>query len=210
MRTAQFETLLNQAPLGVYLVDADFRIREVNPDRAASVRRHSRRHRRPRLRRDHPHPLGTKLRRRDRRASSGTRSRPASPTSRPNGPSIALDRGVIEYYEWRLDRIHAARRPLRRRLLFPRHLGQQVQARRTRASSCSTSSIIASRTRSQACRQSCSKPCAAPAIPPISPSRFSGPHPVVGACAFAPDQLDLAGRRSSRVDSRPAASGTGR
>ncbi len=31
LRTAQFETLLNQAPLGVYLVDADFRIREVNP-----------------------------------------------------------------------------------------------------------------------------------------------------------------------------------
>ncbi len=30
-RTEQFETLLNQAPLGVYLVDADFRIREVNP-----------------------------------------------------------------------------------------------------------------------------------------------------------------------------------
>jgi PAS domain S-box-containing protein len=30
-RTAQFETLLNEAPLGVYLVDADFRIREVNP-----------------------------------------------------------------------------------------------------------------------------------------------------------------------------------
>ena len=31
LRTAQFETLLNQAPFGVYLVDADFRIREVNP-----------------------------------------------------------------------------------------------------------------------------------------------------------------------------------
>lgn len=30
-RTAQFETLLNKAPIGVYLVDADFRIREVNP-----------------------------------------------------------------------------------------------------------------------------------------------------------------------------------
>jgi len=30
-RSEQFETLLNQAPLGVYLVDADFRIREVNP-----------------------------------------------------------------------------------------------------------------------------------------------------------------------------------
>src|SRR4029078_5715946 len=30
-RSQQFETLLNQAPLGVYLVDADFRIRQVNP-----------------------------------------------------------------------------------------------------------------------------------------------------------------------------------
>ena len=30
-RTAQFETLLNEAPLGVYVVDADFRIRQVNP-----------------------------------------------------------------------------------------------------------------------------------------------------------------------------------
>jgi PAS domain S-box-containing protein len=31
LRTAQFETLLNRAPLGVYLVDADFLIRQVNP-----------------------------------------------------------------------------------------------------------------------------------------------------------------------------------
>ncbi len=30
-RTEQFETLLNEAPLGVYLVDADFRVRAVNP-----------------------------------------------------------------------------------------------------------------------------------------------------------------------------------
>jgi len=30
-RTAQFQTLLNEAPLGVYLIDSDFRIREVNP-----------------------------------------------------------------------------------------------------------------------------------------------------------------------------------
>ena len=30
-RTAQFETLVNQAPLGVYLIDADFRVRQVNP-----------------------------------------------------------------------------------------------------------------------------------------------------------------------------------
>ena len=31
VRTAQFETLLNRAPIGVYMVDADFRIRHVNP-----------------------------------------------------------------------------------------------------------------------------------------------------------------------------------
>jgi PAS domain S-box-containing protein len=30
-RTVQFETLLNEAPLGVYLIDGDFRIRQVNP-----------------------------------------------------------------------------------------------------------------------------------------------------------------------------------
>ena len=30
-RSEQYETLFHQAPLGVYLVDADFRIREVNP-----------------------------------------------------------------------------------------------------------------------------------------------------------------------------------
>jgi PAS domain S-box-containing protein len=30
-RTAQFEILVNQAPVGIYLVDADFRIRQINP-----------------------------------------------------------------------------------------------------------------------------------------------------------------------------------
>jgi len=30
-RATQFETLFNQAPIGVYLIDSDFRIREVNP-----------------------------------------------------------------------------------------------------------------------------------------------------------------------------------
>ena len=30
-RSAQFETLINDAPLGIYLVDADFRVRQVNP-----------------------------------------------------------------------------------------------------------------------------------------------------------------------------------
>jgi PAS domain S-box-containing protein len=31
LRTSQFETLFNKAPLGVFVVDADFQIREVNP-----------------------------------------------------------------------------------------------------------------------------------------------------------------------------------
>jgi PAS domain S-box-containing protein len=31
LRTAQFETLMNEAPLGVYLIDQDLRIRQVNP-----------------------------------------------------------------------------------------------------------------------------------------------------------------------------------
>jgi DNA-binding response OmpR family regulator len=35
-RYAQFKTLLDQAPLGVYVVDADFRIREVNPIAAST------------------------------------------------------------------------------------------------------------------------------------------------------------------------------
>ena len=30
-RSEQYQTLLNQAPIGVYVVDADFRIRDVNP-----------------------------------------------------------------------------------------------------------------------------------------------------------------------------------
>ena len=37
LRTAQYETLLTEAPLGVYLVDADFRVREANPTARAAV-----------------------------------------------------------------------------------------------------------------------------------------------------------------------------
>ncbi|MEP6886265.1 MAG: ATP-binding protein [Gammaproteobacteria bacterium] len=31
LRSAQFQTLLNEAPLGLYLIDADFRLKEINP-----------------------------------------------------------------------------------------------------------------------------------------------------------------------------------
>ncbi len=41
-RSAQYETLFNEAPLGVYLVDADFKIREANPTARGCVRQHPR------------------------------------------------------------------------------------------------------------------------------------------------------------------------
>ena len=40
-RGEQFVTLLNQAPLGLYLVDSDFRIREVNPAALSVFGRHA-------------------------------------------------------------------------------------------------------------------------------------------------------------------------
>ena len=62
-RAAQHETLVNQSPLGIYLVDFEFRIREVNPvavpifgDIAPG---------RPRTRRGRPYALAGQLRRRD-------------------------------------------------------------------------------------------------------------------------------------------------
>ena len=55
--------------------------------------------------------------------SSATRWKPASRTSRPSAPRLRLDRGVVEYYEWRLDRITLARRRAWPGLLLPRHLG---------------------------------------------------------------------------------------
>jgi PAS domain S-box-containing protein len=103
-RSEQFQTLLNQAPLGVYVVDADFRIREVNPvalpvfgdipggvvgrafdevihilwdkEYADEVVRIFR------------HTLDT-----------------GEPYVTPERAERRRDRGVIEYYEWRVDRI---------------------------------------------------------------------------------------------------------
>jgi PAS domain S-box-containing protein len=102
-RTAQFESLLNQVPLGVYLVDADFRIREVNPTA-------------------HPvfgdipdligrdfdeviHILWTK----DYADEIVRIFRHTLNTGEPYETSehteYRIDRNVTEYYEWRVDRI---------------------------------------------------------------------------------------------------------
>ena len=104
-RTAQFETLLNQAPLGVYLVDAGFPHSRGQPDRAgrssatfpaASSAATSAR-------------SSTSSGKRTTRTRSSRIFRHTLETGEPYITSeraeIRADRGVTEYYEWRLDRI---------------------------------------------------------------------------------------------------------
>jgi len=102
-RGEQFQTLLNRAPLGVYLVDADFRIREMNPvalpvfgDIPGGV-----------IGRDFDeviHILWNK-------DFADELVRIFQHTLATGEPYVAeraerrLDRGVAEYYAWRLDRI---------------------------------------------------------------------------------------------------------
>jgi PAS domain S-box-containing protein len=103
-RTAQVETLIDRAPLGVYMVDADLRIREVNPvarpvfgDIPGGV-----------VGRDFEevmHILWEKeyademVRIFHRTLETG------EPYVTPERAEFRADRGVVEYYEWRLDRI---------------------------------------------------------------------------------------------------------
>jgi PAS domain S-box-containing protein len=106
-RSAQFETLLNQAPLGVYLVDADFRIRAVNPvalpvfgDIPGGV-----------IGRDFDeiiHLLWEKQYADDITAIVRRTLNTGEPYIAPERGEFRRDRGVVEYYEWRLDRIPLA------------------------------------------------------------------------------------------------------
>ncbi len=119
----QFETLINRAPLGVYLIDADFRIREANPI-ARSVFG------------DAGSPDGGIGRDFDEILHILWEREYADEVVRlfrhtlETGESFATpergeqrsDRGVTEYYEWRLDRITLPDGSLRRGLLLPGHL----------------------------------------------------------------------------------------
>ncbi len=100
---AQFETLLNQAPLGVYLVDADFRIRQVNP----TARQ---------LFGDFPdligrdlgeviHCLWEKVQADEIVHIFRHTLDTGEPYITPERIENRLDRGMTEYYEWRIDRI---------------------------------------------------------------------------------------------------------
>lgn len=102
-RTEQFETLLNEAPLGVYLVNADFRICEVNPTARPAFG-------------DIPDLIGRdfneilhilwpkayadELVERFRHTLST-----GEPYATRERGERRLDRGVDEYYEWRINRI---------------------------------------------------------------------------------------------------------
>lgn len=103
-RTAQFETLLNRAPLGVYLVDADFRIREVNPAALPMFGELSR----DVLGRDFNEIAHVLWERRyaEELVSIFRRTLETGESySNPGQGEYRADRGVIEYYEWQIDRI---------------------------------------------------------------------------------------------------------
>jgi len=103
-RSAQHETLLNQAPLGVYVVDADFRIREVNPvavpffgEIPGGV-----------IGRDFSeivHVLWNKAYADELVAIFQRTLETGEPYVATEHGELRIDRGVVEYYEWRLDRI---------------------------------------------------------------------------------------------------------
>jgi two-component system, cell cycle sensor histidine kinase and response regulator CckA len=102
-RTAQFETLLNQAPLGVYLVDDQLRIREVNPTATEFFG-------------DIPDLIGRDLGEvihllwlEPHANELVQRFRDTLDTGEPyvvaESGDQRRDRGVTEYYEWQLNRI---------------------------------------------------------------------------------------------------------
>ncbi|PPK41994.1 PAS domain S-box-containing protein [Trinickia symbiotica] len=103
-RAAQFKTLLDQAPLGVYLVDSDFRIREVNPvalpvfgNIPGGV-----------IGRDFDEILrilwGTAYADEVVGIFRHTLAT-GEPFVMPERAEFRIDRGVWEYYEWRINRI---------------------------------------------------------------------------------------------------------
>jgi len=99
----QFETLVNQAPIGIYLLDSDLRFRQVNPTALSTFS-------------DIPHVIG-----RDfdevmhilwpRRHADEIVQRfrhtleTGEPYAVPEFIQQRLDRGLTEYYEWRIDRM---------------------------------------------------------------------------------------------------------
>jgi PAS domain S-box-containing protein len=126
-RTAQFETLLKQAPLGVHLIDADLHIREANPTALAAfgdipggV-----------LGRDFAEIIHSICETRSAEEILGL-VRHTLETGEPYAASersvFRIDRKTTECYEWRLDRILLPD-GLFGVVCYFREVSQQVQAR---------------------------------------------------------------------------------
>jgi PAS domain S-box-containing protein len=103
-RTAQFETLLNQGPLGVYLVDAEFRVREANPTAMTTFGEISG----GIIGRDFDeiiHVVWEKKYADEVVQRFRHTLQTGEPHINPEHAGLRADRGVMEYYESRLDRI---------------------------------------------------------------------------------------------------------
>ncbi len=103
LRTAQYETLLNQAPLGVFLVDADFRVRDANPTALTAFG-------------DMPDLLGRDFGEVVRQIWPKAHAEQVvqqfrrtletgEPHFTPEHVGQRLDRSGVEYYEWQINRI---------------------------------------------------------------------------------------------------------
>ncbi|MFZ0564276.1 MAG: response regulator [Terriglobales bacterium] len=131
-RSQQFAALLNQAPLGVYLVDGDFRIREVNPTALAVFENVPNV-----IGRDFdevihilwPKGYADEIVKRFRHTLET-----GEPYFVPEWTQKRLDRGAIEYYEWRIDRIPLPEGAFGVVCYF-RDISSQVVARETIAAS---------------------------------------------------------------------------
>ena len=102
-RSAQYETLLNRAPIGVYLVDADLRIREVNPVAQAVFGEASRLI--GRTFDEVIHRLWTKEYANEVVRLFRHTLETGEPYETPGRSEFRIDRHRSEHYEWRLDRI---------------------------------------------------------------------------------------------------------
>ncbi len=102
-RSAQYQTLLNQAPLGVYLVDAEFRILDVNPTAVRVFGEVSNL-----IGRDFDEVIRLLW---DKKYADEVVAifkhtlKTGQPYQTSEWSERRIDRNVIEYYEWRVDRI---------------------------------------------------------------------------------------------------------
>jgi PAS domain S-box-containing protein len=129
-RTAQFETLLNQAPVGVFLVDADFRLRAVNP----TARKAAGDIPGGLIGRDFEEIIHLVWEKVYADKLMGIFRRTLATGERyiaNNRSEFRIDRGVTEHYEWQLHRIVLPDGEFGLVCYF-RDIGEQVQAEATR------------------------------------------------------------------------------